>query len=556
MLTVAAAATLGSCSILDQEPQVICSETYYQSESELLYGLAGVYGALTSEALYGRAYSLPISNTDDLSYQNRVHNVPSVHWYTHNASDTDVMAAWQMLYAGIKNANEYMTAIADSEFDPEGRFYAEARFLRAYYHFLLAQAWGDVPLREKPTLSPTPEEVNIAATPQAEVLSWCVKEIEEALPLLPEVLDNAPSRVVQTTAAGILARIYLFMAGETVKLPNKEDLFAKAADWAGMVINSGKHQLNEDGYDKVFIHMICDTYDKTWNESMWEADFLGTRTSADKWSNGRIGDLIGLQSTGSENFLEWSCNYSYAQYNGSLKLWDLYWTEDRTEEEKSLPTITDKRQEWNLPTYNYKGGTVDGVKYTISIDKTPYIYNKVSTFTDPTVAVGIRNCGKWRRETCYEAPQAGKNLYTGINFPILRYSDVLLMYAEAKNEAEGPSEELYNCVKQVRDRAGIQTRPYADYSSQEALRQLIRNERGRELCFEALRKYDLIRWGIFVEAMHGYNEMTTDSRWESSNTLAQYAVQTANSVQEKHIYLPIPLKELGVNTSLKQNPMW
>ena len=56
--------------------------------------------------------------------------------------------------------------------------------------------------------------------------------------------------------------------------------------------------------------------------------------------------------------------------------------------------------------------------------------------------------------------------------------------------------------------------------------------------------------------MHGYALQTSDDRWSANNTLAQYALATANSVQPKHIYLPIPSKELGVNSLLKQNPMW
>lgn len=560
-LSLVALICVGGCSILDQEPEVITSDTYYQNESEFLYGLAGIYGAINNEELYGRCYSLPISNTDDLCYQNRVHNASAVYWYTHNASDADVLNAWRMLYAGIKNANEFLEAVERSDFDQElkEQYYEEARFLRAFYHFLLAQAWGDVPLRTKATKSPDAQEVNLAATPQAEVLLWCVQEMEEALPKLPVSLENAPSRVVQTTAAGILARVYLFMAGETVKPIKgltKTNLYEKAAAWADFVIDSGLHQLNPD-YSMVFKNMITDTYDKAYNESMWEADFLGNRSSADKWSNGRIGDLIGLQSTSSESDYEkWNCNYSYAQYNGSLKLWDLYWKNDRTDDEAELTMITDARQEWNLPPYSYKGGTVLNVTYIPSKDKTPYVYNKVSTFDDPTVAVGIRNCGKWRREAELEGHQSAKNLYTGINFPILRYSDVLLMYAEAENEVNGPSEELLGYVKQVRDRAGVATRSYDEYATKESFRELVRNERGRELCFEALRKYDLIRWGIFVEAMQGYNQQTADTRWEAGNTLASYALQTANSVQPKHIYLPIPTKELGVNTELKQNPMW
>ena len=68
-----------------------------------------------------------------------------------------------------------------------------------------------------------------------------------------------------------------------------------------------------------------------------------------------------------------------------------------------------------------------------------------------------RNCGKWRRE--YEADKKNKNL-TAINFPILRYSDVLLMIAECENETHSqPTTEAYNCINEVRKRAGISTLP-------------------------------------------------------------------------------------------------
>ena len=148
-----------------------------------------------------------------------------------------------------------------------------------------------------------------------------------------------------------------------------------------------------------------------------------------------------------------------------------------------------------------------------------------------------------------------KRLYTGINYPLLRYSDVLLMCAEATLEYTGTaSQESYNYVKEVRDRAGIKTKDFADYDVA-SLRQFIRNERGRELCFESIRKYDLIRWGIFVEAMKGYIKDATDERW-SKDVKASYAAEIGRAVQEKHIVLPIPSVELGVNTELVQNKLW
>ena len=388
--------------------------------------------------------------------------------------------------------------------------------------------------------------------------------MEDCLVKLSNDVSIQPSRVTVTTAKGIIARVCLFLAGESVTGADKTVFLGKAKKYTSEVISSNLHRLNPS-YSQVFINMISDSYDTACHESMWEVEFLGDRSNASLWSNGRIGDVMGLQSTGSTGFSNFTCNYSYGMYNGSLKLWDLYWADDRTPDEYQLGSITDSRQDWNLPPYNYSGnnsqppygsdGSDGKTRSEASIDKAPYVYSSVSTTQDPTAAQAIRNSGKWRREVIYEGSMDAKRLYTTINYPLLRYSDVLLMYAEAANELEGaPSDSAYNCVKTVRDRAGIKTIAKADYD-QASFRQLVRNERGRELCFEGIRKYDLIRWGIFVDAMHGYASQTADERW-SKHATSGYAAAIGAAVQPRHILLPIPAIELGVNKLLDQNALW
>lgn len=212
-------AALPACSFLDTDPQIIPDDGYYNSEQKLIYGLAGVYGVLNSEAIYGNYYSLQIANADDLCYFNNYNNSESrPDRYNHSAGTAAIYDTWSKLYEGIKNANRYIEAVEKTEINPGklsvdiGLYIAEARFLRAYYHFLLAQAWGDVPLRVKATTSPNPNDVQMAATPQEQVLKWCADEIEATIPDLYEPIDNTPSRVSQTVAQGILARVYLFMA--------------------------------------------------------------------------------------------------------------------------------------------------------------------------------------------------------------------------------------------------------------------------------------------------------------------------------------------------------
>ncbi len=553
-ISIALAALLGSsCSFLDLEPKVIAPETFYEKNEDVLYGLAGVYGVINNEEFYGNYYSLMMSSVDDLCYYNREMTAAYPYFYNYGTTDSYVYGAWTMIYKGIRNANEFMEAIAAvrEKLDPDMRYYSEARFLRAYYHFILAQAWGDVPLRD--TAAKSPSNVQLAATPQAEVLQWCVEEMEQCIDPLPEGMEGAPSRITRSAVQGILARAYLFMAGKTVQGLDSHAMYEKAAYWAHEVIDSNLHKLNDD-YTQVFINMISDKYDTSYYESIWEADFMGNRQ--EYWTNGRIGDLMGMQNTAStNNYGEWNCNYAYGMYNGSLRLWDLYWTEDRTEDEKEVANkITDVRQEWNMAPYNYSGNTNYGC--TAGIDKTPFVFDSKSSLEYPTAAAGQRNASKWRREVIYEGQQTAKNLYTGINYPILRYSDVLLMYAEAINEVSAANAgDAYDYVKQVRDRAQIKTLDKSEYASQEAMRQFIRNERGRELCFEGLRKYDLIRWGIFVEEMRKYSTWQSDPRWAGNAMAIRAAVLGAN-IQAKHIYQPVPATELGVNKLLKQNPMW
>ena len=267
--------------------------------------------------------------------------------------------------------------------------------------------------------------------------------------------------------------------------------------------------------------------------------------------------------------------------------------------------VIDKRRLWNLPGYNYRGfGNTDtgkGQEITYkqgganvtrvllqekSMYKTPWVYqnkfampevegldqtveNAYNPGTDagqddfiyePNVMCAVRNAGKWRRETIYEKQMSAKNLYTTINFPILRYSDVLLMFAEAVNECPDIQGLYLARAKEefmkVRERAGIET-DQTQLDDPQAFRELLRNERGRELAFEGLRKYDLIRWGIFVDKMRqAGNNIPRDNDGYYNKTYTNFAAISYGNVSERHIYLPIPTKELAVNHALTQNPLW
>jgi hypothetical protein len=87
---------------------------------------------------------------------------------------------------------------------------------------------------------------------------------------------------------------------------------------------------------------------------------------------------------------------------------------------------------------------------------------------------------------------------------------------------------------------------------QDSLRQAIRDERARELCFEGIRKFDLIRWGIFIPQMKAVGADMTANLPSS----LKYGTKAYNNVQPKHVWFPIPDMELTLNKSLHQNPLW
>lgn len=567
LIAIAALAAV-SCNFLEREPKVVSADKYYNSVEDAQNALYAVYGTLNTLEIYGDYYSISFSLNDDLSFRGNTSSDDEAK-YVHNPSNPRIYEMWWTFYQGINDANCFMEAMAERpHLDEDGRMTAQARFLRAYYQFLLAQAWGDVPLMKEAAKSY--RQTNVAKTPQAEVLAWCAQEMKTAIAAYPVEVEGAPSKLSQDTMKGILARLSLFAAGKTVACSDadKTEYLRTADTLCKEIIESNRHTLNPD-YSNVFIRYISNVYDTDYRESMWEVDFYGDR-AARGYTNGYIGETNGLYSYNSATLTDdqWACNVSYGKYLNTMFLWDMYMEDDRTESEKGLAFITDLRQEWTLPPYHYNGrkATEDPLCYPYGgnpgdvrelkgcVDKAPYVQNRQSTNENPLVMPACRYFGTFRREVQYEGFR-GHQVATAINYPLLRYSDVLLMFAEAENELnQGPTPEAYDAVKQVRDRAGIATKDYYSYDYASFL-QFIRNERGRELPYESLRKYDLIRWGIFVERMKELGiSASSDLRWDSYRK--QYAQTISQNVQPKHVYLPIPTIELGVNKLLKQNPLW
>ena len=509
--------SLHSCSdFLDTRAyDFVSPEQFFQNQNDAQMALSGVYSALASENVYGNRYSCMISNVDDLSFYVRpaTQTVTHVYGNDHNTSNTDIYNAWSSLYSGIESANILLERIDNADMDEaiKTRIKGEAKFLRAYYHFLVAQAWKDVPIRKESFKDVSKSALK--ATPQAEALDWIISEMEETIDMVDdELYDDRPSYVKKTVVQGILSRVCLTRAGYPTN--GGKPYYEKAALYAKAVRDTNKHSLNPDVYE-MWKRMASDRYDTEYNESMWEVEFIGARELDGNWTDGRIGNVIGnIQKNGSTEGL----GYSYWFYGGSLILWDLF-------------ENTDKRRDLSMAPYQ--------------IDAKDSYINWTSS------QIVQRACGKFRRE--WETSMPRHKNYTQENYPIIRYADVLLMLAEAENEVnQSPTPLAYEAINIVRERAGVAPLSGLSYAE---FQQEVRDERGRELCFESLRKYDLVRWGIYTDAIQKLGEVTYDKRWPTGSNYST-ARAFAERTQKKHEFLPIPLKELAINTELSQNPLW
>lgn len=563
-LVLSALLLFASCEqLLEKEPYTLTPETYFNNESELETFLTGVYSPIMQEHFYGNNYPLYNAGGDDLTFYQRASPASSILCANANSSNTYITTFWRILYEGINRANILLENIDKNDAISQAfrdRVRAEALFLRSFYYFNLVQGWGNVPLRLKSTQSVY--GLDAPRVDKEVIYDTLIADIVTALPDLHKSTElSYTGRVTQSAAKGILARIYLFRAGEhfrdnTAPDANRQQYFAEAKRWALEVKESGLHGLVSP-YQRVFLDLSEDKYNSTGvRESIWEAEEAGNRATVEQ-AAGRLGNTLGFGSSIDFSSTEGlkglmglaNPGYSYKFAYASLKLFEMYESEGDT-----------ARGDWNITNYEYvfeSGGArkVLGRKYYYGKKRPEYSEPAGFTFTEETEVVSNRNktrcAAKYRREHELVGPK-NKN-YTPINFPILRYSDVLLMIAEADNElTPEPSALAFECIDAVRNRAGILSLS-GQALSKAQFRDAIKKERAMELCFEASRRWDLIRWGEFGTSMRSMQGYVNQESWGGN---FKYASAYYN-VPDTYTYFPIPDSEMSINKLITaNNPGW
>ena len=599
---------LSSCeNVLTPKPTDFLSPTnYYQTEDHLNFALASVYHTLgdgSVHGLYGNyAYGWV---ADEGLFQTS--NANGSWTYAFSTADTFVLGFWRALYVGINRAN---VLLANLDRNPEisqslrDRIRGEVLFLRGYFHFMLVQYYGGVPVKTEPTASI--EAVDAPKNTIREVYDQILQDMEAAEPLVPTITSLGFGGAVNKSAVrGILARVNLVMAGHPLK---DESRYAEAKRWAKVVIDdqTAAHAMNPSYHD-IFIKLAADRYDI--KESLFEVEFWGNQTDQFTEVGGRGWHDGPFVASGA------ATGKADGYMRITAKLYNIF-------------EPGDLRKFWSISHFAYRTNQENGSK---ALNAMP---------TTEVAKYAIRPA-KYRRE--YETLIPKSENRTPQNVCLLRFTDVLMMYAEAENAINGPTAEAVGMVNAVRRRGwstGIKTLTIANpgtgytsaptvtfsggagtehavatttfnatsrtvtgitlsrdatgikffdegrytsaptvtltggggtgatavatiytpedadlkpeqYASKSAFLAAIQDERMREFSFELLRKADLLRWGIFSKVLQ---EMGDQSSFDAPGTL--YSQWFRNAAHPKHTLWPIPSAEITLNQLMTQNPGW
>ncbi len=418
-----------SCKkFLDTKPTDFLSTTnYYNTENELLSARAGVYNNVGTATIWGHYANYLLGWQADVSYMNRL-TLNGPFNYNYSGADPYMNGCWNSLWDGVNRANVLLAnldknpSIAQSFRD---KIRGEMLFLRGYFYFMLVQYWGGVPIKTTPTASV--DNVNAARNSVNEVYDQILADMTAAEPLVPGIRELGYGGAISKSAVrAMLARVCLTMAGEPLKDIVK---YQDAKSWAKKVIDDteANHSLNPY-YPDIFIELAQNKYDI--KECIWEVEHYGNNIDDSKsyaeytstgWING-VSSGVGSISGRGDAYMSITARFYNVFEEGDLRKW------------------------WSIAHFTYVT-TTDPARNGSKLMRVLPPDEKTKWTMQPA---------KFRRE--YEPLSSrliGTNspTYNGTNRPLLRYSDVLLMYAEAENAINGPTSEALAAVNKVRERA-------------------------------------------------------------------------------------------------------
>ena len=478
-------------------------------------------------------------------------------------------ALWKGCYGMIgrcNNAQRHIQAMEKISAATKNNAIGELKFMKAFAYFLIVRAYGDCPIQPEEETT----DYNQPRQPVAAVYDYIIKNLEEAAAQMYKNTDASYQKghANAGSAAGLLAKVYATMASAampegteiTVRTGpaytgtsssrkyaplqdivlkktavvgytdfNAATLYGKSAEWAKKLIDGeyGTYELLP--------------YDKLWaKESATASEFMfsvGSVSGDAVYKNAVHSQYEGYKTSQGSDFIQsggwvgcsrhWYDLFDHDDYRitkGVKHRWRAYTQEATntgffypyTDEYSIMATGFDLSGTWVA---DPSGIYADGVSYYYSMD------SQCLAFT--TKYMDVTN-------------DAIEN--ADANWPFLRFADVMLIYAEAQNEL-GNASDAVTYLNKVRERSNAAGATVDGLSTIEARRSAILEERAKEFACEADRRWDLIRWGIYLDAMNAIGG-TDDSGVLKSRV-------------SRNLLFPIPAQELNTNKTItSNNPGW
>lgn len=551
---------LSSCYDLDRYPSdTLSSGTFFKTQDHADQAMMGVYSTLRYENVFGLRFGHDCLGGIAMGYDNP--SFQTIQRGTYDVKNGYSSGRFRYLYEGVTRANIVLQNVSNCAMDSEliDQYKGEAKFLRALFYFELLDFFGAVPLYDESTI--VASEFNNMLKPRnsvEEVRAFILSDLEAAIAVLPDSWsDSNKGRAAKDAAISLKGKVLLY---------NKQ--YADAAACFETVVNGGKHALygnyadlfkpggdessemifaiqnmggvgTDIGMPTCFYMGSRSTFGSCWNNVMAATDFVDSY----EWKDGRPfnWDEIFPGFTKDDKVKD---KVFRATLSGDKTTVTAY--PDDKEALLDMYSKRDPRMAASiiLPYADYKGW------YANAPMDCEYIIASGANEKNKMIRVnGNYETYLWRKFVPEYDMDGGINnrAHTPINFPIIRYADVLLMLAECDNEL-GKQSEAVALINQVRARAempGLNSGPsYLAANSKDEVFARIRHERAVELAAEGLSFSDLRRWGLLE---------TLNDRPEKDFT---GKTRYTRKVTSRDYLWPIPATEIEKNPSLSQNAGW
>ena len=531
---------VSGCKKLDIAPTDRFTDlTFWKVDANVYNALYNNYGIMYNSNLYFTEEALSdnaFSSAGDVTIISSGNATPLTGKFAND---------WLFYYSAIKSCNEFLDGIKQNTTLPGAtvaRLTAETRFIRAFEHFNLEKWYGDVPLIN---YNITQDQAKtIARTPKATVVNFIISELESIIPDLPskdQLQASENGRITKGAALALEARVLLYQGDRMQDVVNVCEKLMNDQS------TNGSYSLNPS-----YMALFSDpNTNKVNNESILSLQYVPIKkTWQDFWDfapvsvGGRVNSMAPTQELVND----------YVMLNGKAI------TDPTSGYDPNNPYANrDPRLTASIVYDGYHWdaeGGANGTSKTIYIKPGSDPSDNQANPNGPDEYVGGRQSSSptgyyWRK---YFDPSAQAEYISGLNLHLIRYAEVLLDYAEAKNSLGQMNSTIWDeTIGALRKRAGFTDPAATSYPTSGDMTSIIHAERRVELVLEGLRTDDIRRWKTAEVVMNGYAhgaQFSGDPTTDNGFIRAQKRTFNAN----RDYLWPLPANDVSLDKNLTQNP--